>query len=266
MDIDEWRNVGSDLMDVLRLETYPVAVKLVKSDEEFPSNVRRPNKIFGFKINLCQAFGMSRRYGWTMGVSKDECSCNFARFLYGWASLDSEDILVDFLLEAGFFKDREAASRGAKFTVENCKLKPGECQGILTSPLNRTKIEPDVVLIYGNPTQAFILVHGYLYNVGGAIDIQYTGRHASCAHGVIQTYLSQKFNFVLPDEGDKIFAATEDHEVIVAVPAKMLSDVVNGVKEIFAKKVMRYPTPIYMRFQPEFPEAFKKLGEKLKEV
>ncbi|MHA1583289.1 MAG: DUF169 domain-containing protein [Candidatus Baldrarchaeia archaeon] len=63
MDIDEWRSVGSDLMDILRLETYPVAVKLVKSDEELPSNVRRPSKIFGFKINLCQAFSMSRRYG-----------------------------------------------------------------------------------------------------------------------------------------------------------------------------------------------------------
>jgi len=266
MSLDEWRNIGSDLMDVLRLETYPVAVKLVKSDEEFPENVRRPQELFGFKINLCQAFGMSRRYGWTMGVSKDECACNFARFLYGWASLDSEDVLVDFLLEAGFFKDREAALRGAKFTVENCKLKVGECQGIVTSPLNRTKIEPDVILIYGNPTQAFILVHGYLYNVGGAIDVQYTGRHASCAHGVLQTYLSQKFNFVLPDEGDKIFAATEDHEVIVAVPVNMLSDVLSGVKSIFERKVMRYPTPFYMRYQPVFPEAFKKLGDKLKET
>ncbi len=266
MSLEKWHKLGSDLMELLRLETYPVAVKLLRPGEEFPERTRRPLKVLGVKINLCQAFTMTRRYGWTVGVLKDECACNFARFIFGWATLENEEDLVDFLMEAGFFKSKEAAANGAKFTLENCRLKPGECIGIVTSPLTWTRVEPDVVLIYGNPTQAFILVHGHLYHVGGAIEIKYTGRHASCGHGVIQTYLSQRFNVVLPDEGDKMFAATEDYEVIVAVPPKMLAEILEGIRELYEKRVMRYPTPFYMRFQPEFPEPFKKFGSKLKDV
>ena len=266
LSLDRWRTLGSDLMDLLRLETYPVAVKLLKRDERFPNGIRRPLEKLNIKITLCQAFGMTRRYGWTMGVSKEECACNFARLLFGWYSLEDKEYLTEFLMNAGFFRDKKAASNGAKFTLENCTLKPGEYTGIITSPLNRAKIEPDIILVYGNPSQAFILVHGYLYNIGGAVEIRYTGRHASCGHGVIQTFLEKKFNIVLPDEGDKIFAATEDDEIIIAFPAEMLSNVINGIKGIYEKKVIRYPTPFYLRFQPEFPEAFKKLGAKLKKI
>jgi uncharacterized protein (DUF169 family) len=264
--LDLWRAQGSDLMDLLRLETYPVAVKLLKEGEKFPDNIRRPLKDLKTKITLCQAFGMTRRYGWTIGVSEEECACNLARLLFGWGILEDRGYFVEFLMNAGFFKDENAASNGAKFTLEKCALKPGEYFGVITSPLNRAKIEPDVVLVYGNPSQAFVLTLGYLYNVGGAVEMKYTGRNASCGHGVIQTVTEGKFNIVLPDEGDKMFAATEDHEVIVALPAGMLRDVISGVRSIYERRIVRYPTPFYMRFQPEFPEAFKRLGTKLKRV
>jgi uncharacterized protein (DUF169 family) len=266
MSLDLWKTLGSELMDLLRLETYPVAVKLLKVDEKFPSDVRRPLRVLGTKITLCQAFGMTRRYGWTIGISEEECACNVAHILFGWATLENGDYFAEFLTNAGFFKDKNVALRGAKLTLERYVLRPGECSGIITSPLNRTKIDPDVVLVYGNPSHAFILTLGHLYNVGGAVEIQYTGRHASCGHGVIQTLAEKKFNIVLPDEGDKIFAATEDYELIVALPANMLSDVISGVKGIYEKRIVRYPTPFYMRFQPEFPEPFKQLGMKLKQA
>jgi len=206
---------------------------------------------------------MTRRYGWTMGVSSEECTCNVAKILYGWSKLKSEDDYVDFLLKAGFFTNEDAAKKAAEFDFKKCMLDPGFCKGLITSPLNRTKISPDVVLIYGNPTQVFILVHGYLSGVGGALNIEYTGRHASCGHGVIQTYLTKKPNIVFPDEGDCIFAATEKDEVIFAIPSEMLNSIVNGIKHIYARKIIRYPTPYYLRYEPIFPEAFKELGTKL---
>jgi len=266
LSLDQWRALGSQLMDLLRLETYPVAVKLLRVGEKFPDEVRRPLKDLKMKITLCQAFGMTRRYGWTVGVSEEECVCNVAHILFGWATLEDVDYFAEFLANAGFFKDKGVALSGAKLTLEKYALKPGECLGVITSPLNRTKVEPSVVLIYGNPSQAFILTLGHLYNVGGAVRVEYTGRHASCGHGVIQTIAEKRFNIVLPDEGDKIFAATEDHEIIVALPAEMLSDVISGVRGLYEKRIVRYPTPFYLRYQPEFPEPFKQLATKLKRV
>lgn len=106
------------------------------------------------------------------------------------------------------------------------------------------------------------MIHGYLYNVGGALNTQYTGRHASCGHGVIQTLLINKPNLILPDEGDKIFSACEEYEIIYAVPIGLIEDVIKGVEAIVKGGTIRYPTPFYMRFQPEFPESFKKFAEK----
>ncbi len=263
LSFEKWRNIGNEIMNLLRVETYPVAVKLVKENENFPDVVRRPLETLKFKINLCQAFTATRRYGWTIGVSKKECACPLACFLFGWASLKDKKDLTDFFFKSGFFRSVKAAEEGAEFTIKNCTLKPSMYKGIITSPLNRTKIIPDIVLIYGNPTQAFLLIHGYLSGVGGALEIQYTGRHASCGHGVIQTFLSQKPNLVLPDEGDKIFAATTDEEVIFASPAKDIESILEGIKHLFGKKIMKYPTPFNVRFTPAFPKPFEEFLKKL---
>jgi len=264
MDAGEASRIGSELMELLRLDTYPVAVRLVRRGEGVPEGVRRPSKALGCRITLCQAFGMTRRYGWTIGVSPEECACNVAKLLFGWSTLEHRDYYVDFLLDAGFFRSRDAAAKAAEYDFSNCVLPRGECEAILTSPLNRCKIEPDVALVHGNPTQVFILVHGYLSGVGGDLKISYTGRHASCGHGVIQTYLSRRPNIVIPDEGDCVLAATEKDELIFAAPVDLLPDILEGVKAVFSRKLIRYPTPYYIKFEPVFPEPFRRLGERLR--
>jgi len=40
--------------------------------------------------------------------------------------------------------------------------------------------------------------------------------------------------------------------------------VISGVRGLYEKRIVRYPTPFYLRYQPEFPEPFKQLATKLK--
>jgi len=261
--LDYWHSMGLRLEGLLRPKTFPVAVKLVKPGEALPEGLKRPLKALGVKTTVCQAFGMTRRYGWSMLVTPEDNVCPPATFLHGWGSVDREAV-EEWVLEAGFVKDREAAAKSAAFTLNFCKLKEGECVGVATSPLTRTKLSPDVILVYCNAAQAFLLTLASLYGCGGALNLQYSGRHASCGHGVIQTLLKGGVNLVLPDEGDRIFAATEDDELIFAVPASMLKAVIEGLDALYAKGLARYPTPFNLRFQPVFPKAFEKLASRIK--
>ena len=109
--MENWMNVGKSLEEILRLQTYPLAVKLVKDESEFPERTRRPEK----KIAVCQALTLSRRYGWTMGITEKDSGCPAVNLAYGWTKLIDEEAMAQFFLGAGYVSDED----GAKTIVEN---------------------------------------------------------------------------------------------------------------------------------------------------
>jgi uncharacterized protein (DUF169 family) len=51
-------NKLNDALNVhIRPQTYPLAVRLCKSESELPAKVKKPLKDFGYQIALCQALG-----------------------------------------------------------------------------------------------------------------------------------------------------------------------------------------------------------------
>ena len=99
--MENWKNLGQTLEELLRLQTYPLAVKFVKDESEFPEKVRRPEQ----KIAICQALTISRRWGWTMGVTEDDSGCPGVSLAYGWNKLIDEETLGQFFLTAGYAAD-----------------------------------------------------------------------------------------------------------------------------------------------------------------
>ena len=51
----------------LRLNTFPVAVRFLRSWDEAPERAKRPLKDLGNRLTTCQAVSLSRRYGWAIG-------------------------------------------------------------------------------------------------------------------------------------------------------------------------------------------------------
>ncbi|MGV9197517.1 MAG: DUF169 domain-containing protein [Promethearchaeia archaeon] len=60
--LEEYRNIGKQLSNKLRLLTIPVAIKFIEDYDEIPQEAQRPSKM-GQKISLCQSFTMGRRWG-----------------------------------------------------------------------------------------------------------------------------------------------------------------------------------------------------------
>ncbi|MFX0092631.1 MAG: DUF169 domain-containing protein [Candidatus Hodarchaeota archaeon] len=241
--MEKWKNIGRALEEILRPQTYPLAVKLVKDESEFSERTRRPEQ----KISICQALTLSRRYGWTMGITEKDSGCPGANLAYGWTKIIDESMLAQFFLGAGYTSDEA----GAEKILQNMDhLEPGKYGGIIVSPLTRTKIVPDVILVYGNPAQIMRMIQGAMYKDGMKVKSELGGVAASCTEGIIRTFNTGNYQVVIPGNGDRIFAITFDDEMLFAIPAGKANDIIVGMR---GQQFAKYPIPITLQMPPPFP-------------
>ncbi len=64
------------------------------------------------------------------------------------------------------------------------------------------------------------------------------------------SFLDEAPRVVVPGNGDRVWAAVQDHEMIYALPASHLDALVEGLAATHEKGV-RYPIPTFLRYQPE---------------
>ena len=241
--MENWMNIGKSLEEMLRLQTYPLAVKLVKDESEFPDRARRPEQ----RIAVCQALTLSRRYGWTMGITEKDSGCPAVNLAYGWTKLIDEQAMAQFFLGAGYVSDEA----GAKTIVDNMdRLETGKYGGVVISPLARTKIVPDAILVYGNPAQIMRLIQGAMHKEGKKVKSELAGMTASCTGGIVRTFNTGECQVVIPGNGDRIFAATYDNEMLFTIPAAKAEEIVVGMR---AQRFAKYPIPVVLSMPPPFP-------------
>ena len=259
-DLEKYRQLGKKLTEMLLLQTFPLAIKLVKSEDEFPEKTRRPS-LFGMKITMCQGWTMARRIGWTMGLTKDDMKCTPNLLAYGFLELENPDTLIEAFRAMDYYESDEAAREMiAGFT----SLEPGEYSGICISPLSWTRVEPDLAIIYCNSAQAMRLIQAMIYHTGERIESSHAGLAASCVEGILGTFVTRKPNVVIPGGGDRVFAATQDHEIAITLPREILEESVTSLKKAGFSKGMRYPLPISLTEPPLPPVAWNILDNNLK--
>ena len=199
------------------------------------------------KLAICQLVTISRRYGWTMGMTENDSGCPGASLAYGWTRLADEDAMVQFFTGVGYASDETVARR----ILENIDhLEPGKCRGLVVSPLTRTRIVPDVILIYGNPAQMMRLIQGAMYKEGKRVKSELAGIAASCTSGIVRTFNTGEYQVVLPGNGDRVFAVTYDNEMLFGIPAARASEIIEGMK---GQRFARYPIPTVLSMPPNFP-------------
>jgi uncharacterized protein (DUF169 family) len=75
IDLEEMHAQARELETLLRLQSLPIALKMVKSNDEIPADAKRPLKDMGFHLNFCQALAFSRRHGLTVAQMKEDMWC-----------------------------------------------------------------------------------------------------------------------------------------------------------------------------------------------
>ncbi len=57
--LDVVRGYGESLEKLLRLKTFPLAIKLLEKEEDIPEEAKRPKRDYGYRMLICQAFSGS---------------------------------------------------------------------------------------------------------------------------------------------------------------------------------------------------------------
>ncbi len=255
--MQEAAQVAKELTDLLRPQTRPLAIKLLRPDQEVPKRTHHPVKLLKHRVTVCQATTMARRYGWKLVLSSDDVCCAAALIAYGWAKEEPTlDEVAELMLAAQYAENREAARR----QIEAIPTLPrGRCANLVLAPLELADWEPDVVMIYGNAAQMMRLVQAATYYEGHPVLCSFGGRAASCAEGIIRVAQTNECQLVLPGGGDRIFAMTADDELAFAAPMESMERLLEGLLMSGRHVGLAYPIPVYQGFEPRFPPAYDKL-------
>jgi len=237
----------------LRVATFPVGVKSLRPGEPVPKKAKRPGRDLEVKVAICQSIGFARRYGWTLAFSGEDLSCPIAKAVFGFE--ERNDYYTSGALADGMYAScREA---GARFEEALVKYEPGEFAHVVVGPLGRIDWAPDTVLVYGNSAQVLRLLNACLFEKGGSLKSEFSGR-GDCSDIVIRSLRTGEPQLVLPCYGDRIFGMAADDEMAFTFPFGMADEVVKGLEGTHAGGV-RYPVPVYLRYQADFPKSYQEL-------
>ncbi len=244
----------------LRLRTFPVGVKFLKDKSAFPKKTRQPSTALGKKITICQAVTMARLHGWAMGLTREDLICVPAMIAFGFTgSAERVGTLAKLFCQASFSQDEDAArtETGSIDFLEN-----QEYTAILLAPLHRELFEPDTIVFYGNAAQVMRMIHAAVYRSGNRVSGKFGGK-MECTEYLISPFSTGVPRVAIPGNGDRVFAMTQDDELVFAIPGGDLEKLAEALKLAGKKVGQRCPVLAYQNFQPEFPKPFKDLAENL---
>lgn len=245
------KKASRELNEMLLLRFEPVAIKLIKSEDEVPKKAIRPRRDLKNHIALCQAFALTRRERKTIYMDKDDHWCWNPLIGLGLIECREGTESFEVVCQHLGISDIEASrSFFAKFP----RLPYGEFIGTLLAPLCSAGFDPDLVLIYSNNAQLRSMVWAVKNQTGKLIETQLDAID-SCIFSCVPPIESGEYRVTLPDIGEYERAAAGEDEVILSVPRGRMDELLEGLGA-FYKRGMGYShlrRAMYYDFlRPEF--------------
>lgn len=230
----KWETLVRRLEALLRLKTFPVAIKLLEDPEELARNrwLRRPKK-----LTLCQLISIVRTFDWTVGVSADDLSSECASIV---GLLDFNDLPQE--LKNGTFRNLvwcKTKEDGRRFEEAIPRIPAGRYKAIMLAPLVYDPFDPDIVLIYANPAQMILIINALQFEDYERLQFFCVGE-SSCSDAIAQCYLSGKPSLTIPCYGERRYGHAQDDEMVMGLLPKHVEKVERNLEELY-KRGICYP-------------------------
>ena len=268
LDLNDFKEAGRKLYNKLHLASMPVAIKYIKDVSEIPDKVMRPSAM-GEEWSLCQGFTYARRWGWNVAMTGDDNFCVPSSGSHGWVDVSDED-LIESQVRQGWHRDEEAEKRLRDFTGklfgEKAALRK-EYTGFIVSPLPKSIVFPDTVLVYGNGEQITHIIQALVYDGRNFPTSSYWGFGESCIKGGLIPFLTQVPQIVIPGTGDRAFSGVFDYEIAIGLPGALIFDACVNLFKTGGRQNMGMPVrPLLARgikakLTPGFDYLRKKLDD-----
>ena len=233
----KWEKLVRRLEALLRLKTFPVAIKLLEDSEELSKNrwVRRPDK----RLTLCQLISIVRTFDWTVGVTADDLNLQCASIvgLVGFNDLPEE-------IKDGTFRSLVWCNNkqdGEKFEAAIQRIPSGKYRAVLIAPLVYSASDPDMVLIYANPAQMILVINALQFENYERLQFFCVGE-SSCSDAIARCYLSGNPSLTIPCYGERRFGHAQDDELVMALSPGDVEKVEKNLEELY-KRGICYPVP-----------------------
>jgi len=258
LSIETMNVYGTDLLNLLVLRTYPIAVKMLKDESETPRGAVRPKRDLKTHYAACQAFGIVRRRETTLAMFIEDHWC--FEPIIGYGLVEPPEDFLEGSGSAFFVGSKEGAK---KRSSEIALLPHGKYAGMALAPLHKANFSPDLTMIYCNSSQLRHMLFAYMQKNGKRVTSTLDPIW-SCVHSIIPSLLKGTCEVTVPDPGDFERGMAGDDEMIFSVPAGQMKEFMDGVYH-YDKSRMGYRSfgrDISGDFQqpPFYQDYFKKWG------
>lgn len=241
MDEKKYKKYGEELETLLRLQTSPIAVKMLENEDKIPEGAVRPKKDRNKHYAQCQAFSLSRRDRLTVAMVKEDNWCPGPVMAYG------------------LVPPPDSPAPGGEKMYEGFEY--GKYMGILTAPLKEISFEPDLVIIYSDTNQLRSMLLSLKEEEKKKVKSRFFP--FSCAWSVTSPILHNEYWITLPDPGEYVRALTQAGEMIFSIPAQKLDEFMEGLVTFFKESMFADEQMMMLSDFPQpdiYKEVFKKWG------
>ena len=231
----DWNDFYNRMVKFTRITTLPVGVKYFRDRADVPKKAKVVEK----NQAMCQLMAQARLLGRpVVGVPEYANSCSLGSYALGFADLGAE--FKSGKRNLGTY--HKSAENSAKFFAGVDRLEQGKYKAFLAAPITRYNefgIDPDVVAVYGFPSQIMRYIQGWVFMGGSPIEARTYGDMA-CSETWVGPIVRQVPRLILPCNGERVFCGGQDYDMAFSMPAKDVEDTLIGM-EAMHEAGIRFP-------------------------
>lgn len=225
----EYAEMSDKLVNLLGLKGKPIAVSLIKRQEDIPeglAEIEAPRR-------YCQMLQDARFKDIVSLAAADKHSCKGGAAAIG---------LIDYgpNIKTGalyHYKLNKEISLGvAKRVVDQMpRPAPGSVVATIVAPLDKAPTDdgtkPDVIVIMAGVLAARRIVQAMIYRHGGRMTSNFAGIQSTCSDATAYPYISGDVNVSIGCDGAARNAGLADDELVVGIPAELAEEITETLSE-----------------------------------
>ncbi|MCL2409115.1 MAG: DUF169 domain-containing protein [Oscillospiraceae bacterium] len=251
------QQTSRELHEMLILRYEPIAIKLIKNEDEVPGNAIRPLRDMKKHLALCQTFALTRRDKKTIYMDKLDHWCWNPLIGLGHVDCSVGTEQFEVVCQVLGMGDVESAR---EFFAKFPRLPLDEYIGIVSAPLETAEFVPDIVLIYCNNAQLRSLVWAAKLKMGRLVETELDAID-SCVWATVPSILSGEYRVTLPDIGEYERAMAGEDEIIFSVPGWRIDEIMDGLRSFYNMRAGYSHHQRDMLYDFPRPEFYKTLFE-----
>ena len=207
----------------VKLITKPVAMKLIKSEDEIPEGFN----LIDEKVRHCEMVRKAS-LGEKFYSTAEEQMCLGGAGAIGLRDMPEKLANGEKYFSLGRFKDLETA----KSVTSKLSIVEDKHWGMLYAPLDEADFKADVIQIITEPVGGMKLAQSIVYASGEKINPNFAGIQSLCGDAFANPYIEKGVNFTLGCDGSRKAADVKDNEMAIGISADKIDEVISGLGSI----------------------------------